>query len=326
MIKSINYWSMPEGLTSRCPIEEALALAKSSGFQGMELCISTEGVLTPDASEAECQLIREQIDRSGLIVQTLASGMSWANSPTSDSYEVREYCFDLHAKALQRAAWLGCKALLFVPGVVNSPIAPYEQVPYELAVERARSIVGRLLEHAERVQVDLCLENVWNGLFLSPIEFASFVDSFTSSRLGIYFDAGNVVRYHQYPPHWIQYLGTRIKRVHVKGFSENFEKGSYAFCDLGAGEVAWPETLAALQSIGYDGTIVAEMLPFTPGLLERTSTALDEIMKLAFPPADKALHRLESAETLIPKAPASLTAKDVDGEAESRLESRASRS
>lgn len=293
---------MPEGLAGRCPIDEALVMAQATGFEGMELCIGTEGVLTPETSLEECHFMREQIDRSGLIVQTLASGMSWANSPTSNQPEVREHCFNLHVKALQRAAWLGCKAMLFVPGIVNSPIAPGEQVPYELALERARSMVGRLLEHAEQLEVDLYLENVWNGLFLSPVEFASFVDSFESSRLGIYFDAGNVVRYHQHPPHWIQYLGTRIKRVHVKGYAESFEEGSYSFCDLGAGDIDWAETIAALQSTGYDSTIVAEMLPFAPGLLERTSGAFDEILRLPSHATRQAQHRFDRAAMGAPKS------------------------
>lgn len=313
MIKSISYWSMPEGLAGRCPIDEALVLAQATGFEGMELCVGTEGVLTPDTSEAECQLIRKHIDKSGAIVQTLASGMSWASSPTSDRAEVREHCYDLHAKALQRAAWLGCRALLFVPGVVNSPIAPNEHVPYEVAIERTRVMVDRLLEHAEKLEVDLCLENVWNGLFLSPIEFASFVDSFESSRLGIYFDAGNVFRYHQHPPHWIRYLGDRIKRFHIKGFSDSFEEGRYSFCDLSAGDIDWTETIDALRSVGYDSTIVAEMLPYAPNLLERTSVALDEILHLGTPSTNEALHRIDRADASLPNSPKAVAnAADVD--------------
>lgn len=287
---------MPEGLAGTCPVDDALLMAQAAGFDGMELCVATEGVLTPNSPQSECQLFRKQIDRSGLTVQTLASGLSWANSPTSDDAAVRERSIKLHAEALQRAAWLGCQAMLFVPGVVNSPIAPNEQIPYEVAIERARTAVARLLDTAERLKVDLCLENVWNGLFLSPIELASFVDSFGSARLGVYFDVGNVVRYHQHPPHWIEYLGDRIKRVHVKGYAENFENGSYSFCDLGAGDVPWAETMGALRAIGYDSTIVAEMLPHSSGLLERTSLALDKIMQPVSESAESVRHRLDRAE------------------------------
>jgi hexulose-6-phosphate isomerase len=281
MIKCISYWSMPDGLAGQCPIEDALARAQAAGFAGLELCVGTEGVLTPETPEAECEAIRRQIDAAGLVAQTLASGMSWAVNPTSDDAAVRDRAVELHADALRRAAWLGCEAMLFVPGVVASPIAPDEKIRYDVAVERARTAVGRLLETAEEVGVDLCIENVWNGLFYSPLELADFVDGFGSDRLGVYFDAANVLGYHQWPPHWVELLGMRIKRVHVKGYRETFGwTGEYAFCDLGEGDVPWEQTMAAIAAVGYDRTLVAEMLPYSDGLLQRTSAAMDRILAM----------------------------------------------
>ncbi|MFO8014427.1 MAG: sugar phosphate isomerase/epimerase family protein [Phycisphaerae bacterium] len=281
MIKCISYWSMPDGLAGQCPIEDALARATDAGFAGLELCVGTEGVLTPETPEAECEAIRRQVDASGFVVETLASGMSWAVNPTSNDAAVRDRAVELHAGALRRAAWLGCEAMLFVPGVVASPIAPDEKIRYDTAVERARTAVGRLLETAEEVGVDLCIENVWNGLFYSPLELADFVDGFGSGRLGVYFDAANVLGYHQWPPHWVELLGGRIKRVHVKGYRETFGwTGEYAFCCLGEGDVPWDETMAALAAVGYDRTLVAEMLPYSDGLLQQTSAAMDRILVL----------------------------------------------
>jgi len=279
MIKSISYWSMKEGLSNNHPIGDALAAAKDAGFEGLELCIGLEGVLTPETSQADCEGIRKQINSAGLTVETLASGMSWVFNPASNEAAVRSKAIELHAAALQRAAWLGCEAMLFVPGVVKSPVVPGELVRYDLAIERARAAVQHLLEAAETLNVDLCVENVWSGLFYSPLEFAQFIDSFGSDRLGVYFDAGNLLGHHQHPPHWIELLGERIKRVHVKEFKEAV--GSIeGFCDLLEGDMPWPETMAALRQIGYDKTIVAEMIPWNDGLLERTSAAMDKIFAM----------------------------------------------
>jgi len=66
---------------------------------------------------------------------------------------------------------------LYVPGVVKSPISS-EIVRYDRALERARKAINELLPIAEDLDVDLCIENVWNGLFYSPIELRDFVDSF----------------------------------------------------------------------------------------------------------------------------------------------------
>jgi hypothetical protein len=38
--------------------------------------------------------------------------------------------------------------------------------------------------------------------------------------------------------------------------------------------------MAALREVGYDGTIVAELIPPTPGVLQRTSGAIDKILKM----------------------------------------------
>ncbi len=279
MIKAISYWSMKDGLANTHPIDDALSQAKAHGFEGLELAIGTEGVLHIETTQAGCEAIRGQIDASGLAVQTLASGMSWAFNPVSDDPDVRARAVAAHDAALQRAAWLGCDALLFVPGVVNSPISPDEHIRYDHAVERAHDAVAQLLETAERVGVDLCIENVWNGLFYSPLELAAFIDGFNSDRLGVYFDVGNCLGYQQYPPHWIELLGSRIKRIHIKGFKDEFGfEGRYAFCGLLEGDVPWTQTMAALRGIGYDKTVVAEMMPWSEHLLAQVSSDMDQIL------------------------------------------------
>ncbi|MHB1157173.1 MAG: sugar phosphate isomerase/epimerase family protein [Phycisphaerales bacterium] len=280
MIKAISYWSMPGGLENTCPINEASRLAKAAGFEGLELAVGRTGVITPTLSEAECCAIRRQIDAAGVIVQTLASGMSWGCCPTDMDEQVRKRSVELHAAAIQRAAWLGCKAMLFVPGAIAIPWEPaFKPVRNDHAMKWARQAVRKLAKVAEKVKVDLCIENVWNGLFYSPLELRDFIDGFESKRVKVYLDVGNVLGYHQYPPHWIELLGKRIGRVHIKDFRKSV--GTLAgFCDLTEGDVPWAQTMAALKAVGYDKTVVAEMIPPTPGILERTSAAMDRIFKL----------------------------------------------
>ncbi|MEM8783837.1 MAG: sugar phosphate isomerase/epimerase family protein [Planctomycetota bacterium] len=279
MIPGISYWSFAKGLENTHPVADALAEAKSLGFEALELSIADAGVLHVGSTQAECEAIRRQIDASGLHVATVACGLSWGMNPVSDDAKVREESLAAMAAALQRTAWLGCEALLYVPGIVGCPFVPDQKVRYDVAVERCRENVQRLLKTAESVGVDLCLENVWNGMFLSPVELRDFVDGFASDRVGVYFDVGNALGYHQHPPHWIELLGPRIKRVHVKDFKHDFDwQGKYDFCRLGQGDVPWPETIAALRAVGYEKTLIAEMLPPSPGLLQHTAEALPRLI------------------------------------------------
>ena len=277
MIKGISYLSFENGLANTQSIESALAQTKTYGFDALELAISTEGVLKTSTTKAECKIIRQKIDDSGIFVDSLASGMSWGISPTSEDEATRNKSISLHKDALQVTSNLGCKALLFVPGVVKSPISS-EIVRYDKALDRIRDAINQLLPIAQDLDVDLCMENVWNGFFYSPIELREFVDSFESNKLGVYLDVGNLIGYQQYPPHWIELLNSRIKRVQIKDFQENFDwTGSFSFCDIGAGDVPWKETIEALKSINYQNTIIAEMLPWDETILSRTSAAMDQL-------------------------------------------------
>lgn len=278
MISAINYWSFKHGLTNEHPIDDVAAQARAAGFDAVELAIAETGVLSVASSTDDCQRIRACVEAHGLRLDSLASGMAWACSASHPDPQVRRRAIELHRAALERAAWLGCRSLLYIPGAVSIPWDPtYPYVPYEQAMAWAREGVEALVETADRLQVELCLENVWNGMFYSPLEFRDFIDSFGSPAVGAYFDVGNCMGQHQYPPHWIELLGPRIKRVHLKDFKRavgNFD----GFCDLLEGDQPWPETMAALRSIGYDRTLTAEMIPYAPGRVEKTGRAMRQIM------------------------------------------------
>jgi len=277
LIKGISYLSFENGLSNTESIDSALTQTKSNGFDALELSVSSEGVINTNTSKAECEIIRKKINDSGVFVDSIATGMSWGVSPTSDDESIRKQSISLHQDAIKVASYLECKAILFVPGVVKSPISP-EIVRYDRALDRLREAINQCLPIAEDLNVDLCMENVWNGFFYSPIELRDFVDSFNSDRLGIYLDIGNLIGYQQYPPHWVELLNSRIKRVQIKDFQENFDwTGSFSFCDIGAGDVPWSETIEALNSIQYKSTIIAEMLPWDETILSRTSVAMDQI-------------------------------------------------
>ncbi len=280
MIPGISYWSFEQGLENTHPIDDALDKAKAAGFEAIELALGTQGLLTTESPQSQCEAIRQQINDAGLHVSTVASGMSWATNPLSNNASTRDRSNAQIEAALQRVAWLGCEAFLYVPGIVGCPFVPDEKVRYDHALQRCRENLNCLLPVAQRLGVDICLENVWNGFLLSPLELIDFIDSFRSERLGVYFDVGNCLGYHQHPPHWIELLNKRIKRVHIKDFKHNFDwQGSYDFCRLGEGDVPWPQTIAALRDIGYDKTIIAEMLPYTPGTLAHTADKLKALLR-----------------------------------------------
>ncbi|MDD5707187.1 MAG: sugar phosphate isomerase/epimerase [Kiritimatiellae bacterium] len=278
MLRGISYWSFQHGLAGTHPIPDALREARKAGFEALELCIGTQGALSLQSTQRDCAEVRTAIDRAGIAVETVASGLSWDVCPTDPRASVRRQAVAQHQAALQRAAWLGCKAMLFVPGAIAIPWKPdFPAVRYDQAVTWAGQAVAALLVTARKLKVDLCIENVWNGLFYSPLEFRDFLDAWGSERVKAYFDVGNVLGYHQHPQHWIEILGKRIGRVHVKDFKRAAGNLS-GFCDLGDGDVPWKAVSAALKRTGYRGTAIAEMMPWRPDLLAKTAKSLKKLL------------------------------------------------
>jgi L-ribulose-5-phosphate 3-epimerase len=277
----ISYWSLQGGASGTRPVEEAILEAKAAGFDGLELAAGATGVLSIETDQKTMESYRKLGEKHNIKLQTLACGLAWQFSPTHPDKSIRRKSIDVHAAALQRAAWLGAQAMLYVPGAVKIPWnADYQPVPYDQAVAWAREAALELIETAQRVNVDLCIENVWNGLFYSPLEFRDFIDSLgTTKNLGVYFDVGNVLGYHQHPPHWIELLDKRIRRVHIKDFKSSVGNLS-GFCELLAGDVPWKESITALRKLGYDKTLVAELMPLDPAALKRTYQAMTKIIRM----------------------------------------------
>ncbi len=266
------------GLEATLPVADAMAQTKDLGFDAIELCIGSQGALTHETSQAQCEQIAAQAKELGVEIAGVASGESWGSSPSDDDPAVRAKIIEFTKQALQVTKWLGADAYLFVPGAVdvffleNSPV-----VPYDVCYERAKEAVAQLVLTAEGLGVTIGIENVWNKFLLSPLEMREFIDSFGSKAVGSYFDAGNVLLT-GYPEHWIKILGKRIVRVHVKDFKKSVGTAE-GFVDLLEGDVDFEAVKAALADVGYDGYVTAEMLPYRPGRPEKTAAAMKKIFK-----------------------------------------------
>ena len=275
---SASYWIFDGGLDGTLPIKSAMEQASKMGFEGIELGIASQGVLTHKTSQAECEEIVREAEKHGLEISGVASGESWTTSPTANDEDVRKKIIDFTQKALQITHWLGSDAYLFVPGAVEVFFLPdAEVIPYDVCYQRASEAISQLVPVAEKLGVAIAVENVWNKFLLSPLEMREFIDNFNTSQVGVYFDVGNVLLT-GYPDQWIRILGSRIKRVHIKDFKRSVGNAD-GFVDLLEGDVDFEAVKQALLEINYDGYVTAEMIPFTPGRPEKTAAAMKKIFK-----------------------------------------------
>ncbi|MDR3459645.1 MAG: sugar phosphate isomerase/epimerase [Verrucomicrobiae bacterium] len=282
MRKSISIWSF----YGNWNLGEKLQLAKSAGFTGFEIDLSEDGPVNLKSTAADLKAVRQQAEKSGVVLSGLATGLYWGNNAGSAVPAVRKQALEILKNQIRCASALGIDAILVVPGSVGVDFIPGgEIVPYHLAYERAQDFIKAALPAAEKAGVTLCIENVWNKFLLSPLEMKAFIDSFGSERVGSYFDVGNALAT-GYPEHWIAVLGNRIKRVHFKDYRRAVGTVD-GFCDLLSGDIDWPAVMRALNSAGYAGWVAAEMIPPVPFykhcpevLIHNTSKAMDAIFAL----------------------------------------------
>ena len=154
---------------------------------------------------------------------------------------------------------------MVVPGAVD--VAWDESrpvVPYMTCWEQATKSIRELLPLATELDVNICLENVWNKFLYSPIEMKHFIKQFNSEKIGCYFDVGNCML-NGYPQDWIEILGNKIKAVHFKNWkSEDCGGGLHGFGDdLLDGDVEFDKVLVAFEKLDYAGPITVEMIPFS---------------------------------------------------------------
>ena len=128
------------------------------------------------------------------------------------------------------------------------------------------------------------------GFVETPAEIDEFLDATDPTLIGLVFDTGHFVygagTDHSDPADFIRAHRDRIWHVHFKDchpavaaeartteldYFEALRRG--VFCELGRGEVDFPEVLAALQEIGYDGWIVVEQ-DVLPGMGTPRESAL----------------------------------------------------
>jgi len=254
-----------EGLS----VMDKFKMAKDAGFKGIEM---------PGPNELDDEEVLAAQDETGLEIHSIMNMGHWKNPFSSPDPAVREAGMTGMKGALDTAAVYGASTVLLVPGVVS------KEVSYTSAYKQSQEEIRKLLPYAEEKGVKIGLENVWNNFLLSPLEMARYIDEFDSPMIGAYFDCGNVARF-GWPAHWIEALGERIIKVHVKAYSRDVqnEKGPWAGFDIkmgDEGDVDWPMVVKALVAAGYVDWVTAEV---SGGGLERLTdvrTRMDNILTM----------------------------------------------
>jgi L-ribulose-5-phosphate 3-epimerase len=256
--KAVEFEMLPKSLS----IAARFQLARDVGFEEIE-CPTM-----PDEREAE--EAKKAAETSGLRIHSVMNMAHWKYPLSSSDPAVVAESVKGMETSLRNAHFWGAETVLLVPAVVNA------QTSYHDAWARSQAEIRKLIPMAKDLKVIIAVEEVWNKFLLSPLEFARYVDEFSSPWVRAYFDVGNVVIF-GYPQDWIRTLGKRIVKLHIKDFK--FEKREVAeWVPLREGEINWPEVYKALAEIGYHGTATVELEGGDERYLREVSRRFDLIL------------------------------------------------
>jgi len=233
-------------------IDESLELCGNIGYDGLEILLTDKGELNMGSTASDYERLKTWSRETGVELCSICAALSADTSFTSGDPAVRDRGIQKTRKMIEAGAALGIDAFLLVPGRVT------EELPYDVAYHRTLEALQEVRGYAEEHRVAIAIENVWNKLFLSPLEVRDFLDKVDSEYVGWFFDVGNVVLF-GFPEQWIDILGHRIKKVHFKDFKMDHRTRTYAWTQLMDGDVNWPKVMAALRRAGYDDYVISEV-------------------------------------------------------------------
>lgn len=233
-------------------VEDRFRVAKDAGFEGVEV---SRAALKKNAEEPE--VLARASEKTGIPIHGVSNGA----------------ILDIKA-AIDEVAMYGGTTVLQV-------LRADPNVPFMETYHQSQEMVRAAISHAEKKKIKICIENVWATFLIDPLSMARYIDEIGSPWVRSYFDIGNVMRW-GWPQHWIEVLGRRIEKVHVKEFSLTvaMKEGMIKAFDLpiGRGEINWKRVREELAKIEFHGWATAEVRGGDRKRLEEISAEMDRVL------------------------------------------------
>lgn len=237
--------TLKHGMAKASGLVEKFKLAKAAGYDGIEL--DSPGFNVDEAKQA--------IAVTGLPVDGSVCSTHWNVRHTSPDASVRAQALADLQKALRDTKAVGGHTVLLVVG--HGKDGPESEI-----WPRSLENIQKALPLCAELGMTIAIENVWNEFLYqhngpnnqTAEKFVKYVDEFRSPWVGMQFDIGNHWKYGD-PAAWIRALGRRIVKLDIKGYSR--EKNNWA--DITEDDLPWADVRAALDEVGFNGWVAAEV-------------------------------------------------------------------
>ncbi len=250
------------GMVKANGLTEKFKLAKAAGYDGIEM----------DSPGIDVEKTKLAIAEAGLVVDGSVCSTHWNDHHSSPDDKVRAKALADLKTAITETHAVGGHTVLLVVGHGDDG---NEQEVLSRSVENIR----QALPLCAKLGMTIAIENVWNKFLYdhdgdnkqTAEKFVKYVDEFNSPWVGMQFDIGNHWKYGN-PADWIRELGHRVVKLDIKGFS----RANNNWADITEDDLPWADVRLALDEIGFDGWVAAEV---GGGDLERLTLVAQQIDK-----------------------------------------------
>ena len=236
--------------------DDGLQLLKRAGYNGIELWLGDRPWFQMTTNDAQLREMRAKIRDAGLEISNVSNSLDWEENVSSRDPAKREAAFRHIRRQIEAAQIFNCDAILIVAGIVTTD-TPYNEV-YNRCVDSLKKLAADAASAKVRIGVENCCSE--QKFLLSPREFNTFLNDVDNRWVGIHLDVGNI---HDtgFAEQWIEILGPRITRVHVKDVLKHRGRcgDQSVYTNIFLGDNNWRAIRDAFTKIGYDGWLIAEM-------------------------------------------------------------------
>ena len=222
---------------------EKFRAMKEAGFEGVE-----------PMGAMDREEVLAAFKATGLQAASVCCHTHWVKPLSAPDEATRKIGLEGLLLSLRDAQAYGAASVLLVPGVARNG------VNYQQCFDRSIVEIKKAIPVAKETGVKIAIENVGNNFITSPEQAAEYLNAINSEWVGWHFDIGNAGRVGP-AERWIQVIGKRILRIHVKDYSAKPADPAAAGNSrpkLLDGDTNWPAVMKALDNAGYTGWAISE--------------------------------------------------------------------
>jgi hexulose-6-phosphate isomerase len=256
VLKSVKWEMVQEGGS----VLEKFQLQQELGFDGVEL-------ISPSSLDKRDVLAASH--KTSMPIHGVVDTIHWEQRLSSPDPQIRARGLNALKEAIGDSSYYGGSSVLLVPGKVTGADETHDDV-----WQRSIGEIRKAIPLAARLGIRILIENVWNGFCETPELLRTYIDEIASPWVGAYFDIGNHQKFSD-SANWIRVLGHRIVKLDVKDWGRR-----NGFCEIGDGDVDWPEVRRALAEIRFTGWCTAEVTGGGRERLRKIAQQMDEHLGL----------------------------------------------